>query len=50
MQLLSKITGGTFNIGNYGEVIISGYGLKPTKEVKSYLKDKYNFDFDSKYQ
>ncbi len=35
---------GTANLEEYGKIIASCYGEEPTPEVKSYLKDKYDFD------
>ncbi|MCE2993198.1 MAG: hypothetical protein ACK5WS_06155 [Alphaproteobacteria bacterium] len=34
----------TLNLQNYGRVIASCYGEKPSDDVKKLLKDKYGFD------
>lgn len=39
--------GSFFNLGDYGQVVASGFGREPTLEVKKMLKDKYNFNADS---
>lgn len=35
---------GSLNLENYGSIVASCYGEKPTQEVKDYLKEKYGFD------
>lgn len=34
----------TINFEDYGKIIASCYGDKPTEKVKKLLKDKYGFD------
>jgi hypothetical protein len=42
---LEAIAGdGTVDLEDYGRVVASCYGEKPTQEVRDYLKEKYNFD------
>ena len=35
---------GTVDLEDFGKVVASSYGEKPTDEVKNYLKEKYGFD------
>lgn len=35
---------GIIDLQDYGKVIASCYGEEPTKEIKEFLKEKYNFD------
>jgi len=46
MSLLAKIKDGFFNINDYGKIIASGFGDKPSEEVLQRLKLEYNFDFE----
>lgn len=44
-EFLRAIEGdGTINLEDYGRVVASSYGEKPTAEVKNYLKQTYGFD------
>ena len=44
-NFLKAIEGdGTIDLKDYGTVISSCYGEKPTEEVKLYLKEMYRFD------
>jgi hypothetical protein len=35
---------GTLDLEDFGKVVASCYGEKPSDEVKDYLKEKYGFD------
>lgn len=44
-EFLEKIESDeTIDLEDYGKVIASSYGERPTEEVVKYLKDKYDFD------
>ena len=43
-ELLKKIKTESVDLNNYGEILTSCYGHKPTLEVKNFLKEKYEFD------
>jgi hypothetical protein len=44
MQMLARLTCGSFNISDYGKIIADGFGRKPDRRVKEELLSKYNFD------
>lgn len=43
-MLQSKLNTGHVELADYGQVIASGRGKKPTDKVLSELLEKYNFD------
>lgn len=47
MKMLTGIQEGVFNVNDYGKVIESGFGKKPSQNVRERLKAKFNFDFDA---
>jgi hypothetical protein len=34
---------GNINLGEFGNIIHSGFGINPPEEIKKTMKDKYNF-------
>ena len=42
--MLKKVSGGQFDLNDYGKILASGYGLVPSEEVKKKLLDEYGFD------
>ena len=46
-KTVKLIADGNFNINDYGTVIASGFGHKPSDTVRKKLKEEYNCDADS---
>jgi len=46
ISILEKLEDGVFNVNDYGLVIASGFGKKPTDNVIVSLRDEYNIDLD----
>lgn len=44
IKMLKKVSGGQFDLNDYGKILASGYGLVPSEEVKKKLLDEYGFD------
>ena len=42
--LLSKIGSNDFELSDYGQVIASGRGKRPSPQILEQLREKYNFD------
>jgi hypothetical protein len=45
--LVSKFGTEPVVLEDYGVIVASGFGIRPTDETKKLLKEKYNFDADS---
>ncbi|SOE20101.1 hypothetical protein SAMN06298216_0600 [Spirosomataceae bacterium TFI 002] len=43
-KFLRHEKGDSYNIEDYGKIIISGYGKEVPKEIQQMLRDKYDFD------
>lgn len=41
---LNHKKGDSYNLEDYGEIIMSGYGDEVPDEIKAFLKEKYSFD------
>ena len=44
IDALLKRTGGTFDLNDYGEILVGGFGKTPTEETKRVMKEKYGFE------
>lgn len=44
IDALLKRTGGTFDLNDYGEVLVGGFGKTPTEETKRVMKEQYGFE------
>ena len=41
---LTHKTGDSYNLEDYGDIILSGYGEEVPEEVRALLREKYSFD------
>ena len=39
-----KVITGTFELNDYGEVLVGGFGKTPSEETKRTMKEKYGFE------
>ena len=46
MQALKALPANSFDLKEYGKILASGYGKKPTQAIKDHMKRDYNFDAD----
>ena len=44
IDALLKRTGGTFDLNDYGEVLVGGFGKTPSEETKRVMKEKFGFE------
>lgn len=44
IKMLKKLDGGEFDLNDYGKILAAGYGLTPSEQVKSKLREEYGFD------
>jgi len=43
IKRLELLTEPSFNISDYGKIIISGYGKTPPEEIQKKMRDEYGF-------
>ncbi|MDX1975715.1 MAG: hypothetical protein SFT92_08610 [Rickettsiales bacterium] len=41
MRRYESVRAGSFDVNDFGEIIVSGYGKTPSQNVKRILKEKY---------
>lgn len=44
MEAFRRVQSGMFNLADYGEILVGGFGLEPTEASKSFMKEKYGLD------
>lgn len=44
MDAFMKVTTGTFDLNDYGEILVGGFGKTPTEETKRIMREKYGFE------
>jgi hypothetical protein len=47
IKMLKKLNGVEFDLNDYGKILAAGYGLTPSEQVKSKLREEYGFDANS---